>query len=996
MTFRHLWPCLIYSLLAVSGPHSALMADELPAAAAGTNALNATGSQTQKFPDATARVIASAWQTAPPNLSPQLSPTQPEWFGYSSPVRVSIFGGENYAEPDAFASFDILKPLHDWQFSDGSEQLQYLDARAGISFESGGLLNLGIGRRHYFAGSDVILDGNLWYDIDGTRDRTFHQVTAGGQVQNNRFLLRGHYYLPIFDDDDVVGYTKLTGNTAYQGNILALERFRRESQAFRGFDAEIGVTLPTDELIQALVGYYSFEADDAETISGVTTSVVAQIWDSLFLALQLTLDEDSDETVLATLTYSIDSRDRRRPNSIRHRLGEAARRNRHIVSRETRVYDPVAALDASGNQINIIHASSAGTGGGTFESPHTSLFQAAGDAVATPNSIILAHADSVFDSQSIQLPAQTRFLGEGISHTVQTSQLGTVVLPRATSGTILPTIRNSPAASAAIGLAAQVEVSGLRMENAGGTGVLADGLAGDFALRHTTIDGAATGIHIRNSGGAQEFESLVVSNTTGDGFLLEGSSAASAVTFTTSLSIQNAGADGLQIDTAGAGASITFDGTVDINGSGGHGISLTENSPTSIVTFNNTTTVDTTGGNGVMIASPTAPTTGGVVNFVGDLDIQNTSGSGLVVQQSDADVQVQNVSVAGWGQNAILLDRMSGTFTLANPLTLQNTAGTTGSMILITGSTGSITFPRVTITDTAAAAGSDAVVRLTENNTVLNKITFADLNVSSVNRTAFEATESGSNISQLLINDGVLSSVGATALLVDGLSSDVSLTSVSASGTAVGAELRNMGPRTAFHSRFRIVGDGVTAGSGGTMTGVQQGVRIVGSEDVSLNLMNIDSTVTGVSVSEVGFNQAEHTTLNQLQLTDAGGSANWVGIDVSWGQGAHFSDANLFTNNVITGSGSGQTGLRIINDRSNPEMQATIGGNSINLTGAGSNGISLSVNGVLPTQTTNFGGINLTTSLNNIVNTTASPFITSEANGATVTGSTLVNGIAVP
>ena len=77
-------------------------------------------------------------------------------------------------------------------------------------------------------------------------------------------------------------------------------------------------------------------------------------------------------------------------------------------------------------------------------------------------------------------------------------------------------------------------------------------------------------------------------------------------------------------------------------------------------------------------------------------------------------------------------------------------------------------------------------------------------------------------------------------------------------------------------------------------------------------------------------------------------------------------------------------------------MDATIGGNSINLTGAASNGISLSVTGFSAMQTTNSGGINLTTDLNNLVNATASPFITSQSNGATVTGQILVNGVLVP
>ena len=76
-------------------------------------------------------------------------------------------------------------------------------------------------------------------------------------------------------------------------------------------------------------------------------------------------------------------------------------------------------------------------------------------------------------------------------------------------------------------------------------------------------------------------------------------------------------------------------------------------------------------------------------------------------------------------------------------------------------------------------------------------------------------------------------------------------------------------------------------------------------------------------------------------------------------------------------------------------MDLTIGGNTINLAGAGSAGISLSVNGAFAGQTTNIGGISLTTDLNNIVNA-PSPFVTSQTNGATINGQVLVNGILVP
>ena len=77
-------------------------------------------------------------------------------------------------------------------------------------------------------------------------------------------------------------------------------------------------------------------------------------------------------------------------------------------------------------------------------------------------------------------------------------------------------------------------------------------------------------------------------------------------------------------------------------------------------------------------------------------------------------------------------------------------------------------------------------------------------------------------------------------------------------------------------------------------------------------------------------------------------------------------------------------------------MELTIGGNTISLTGASSVGIALTAQGVSPLQTTTVGDIDLTTSLNNIVNATTSPFVTTTSDGADITGQILVNGVLRP
>jgi len=958
----------------------------------------------QPYPEqsfiAPGQVTESYVRNSPPVIqnSAPFQAAQPFWFGYSSPVRVNVYGGENFAEPGAFASLDILKPIRNWRFQGGSEQIAYVDARVGINFESGGLLNLGLGRRHYFAGRNAIFDANIWYDLDGTRDRLFHQVAAGAQVQGERLLLRGNYYLPFADTQMSAGHTPLTGNVGYQGNILALERFRKEQQAYQGYDVEVGWTLPTPKFARILAGYYKFYADEAEEIKGLSATATAEVIPSLLLSVQGNFGEDDNNNLLFTATYDLYQRRSSVDGSIRHRMAEPVGRTHHIVSRETLIYDPIAATNASGANINIVHVSSAGNSTGAFESPYANLSQAATDAAATPNSIILVHADSVLDGQSISVPQQTRLLSELGTHVVTTTELGDVNLPRATAGTLAPVIRNSPGTAPAITLADNVEVNGLSIENAGGAAIFGQGLMSGTTIRNMSVDGAATGLHLRGTSGTVGVDTLSVANTTGSGILLEVAANGSNVTFSNAVDISNAGLHGVAMTGNSSSSSVTFSGPLTVAQTGGNGIHFESNGDVSAATFNGVTTISDTTGNGVYLSNPdtfVSPSTPSI-QFNAALAINRPGQTGFAVANNDSNVQIQTLTVTDWGRSALSIDDTTGKFTIIDPLVLNNTTGSLDPTIDIRNSTESMTFGDVTIVDTVRTAAGAPVVNLIHNDTGLESITFNSLNITSTNGIGLYGLDSAVGDSKLNIGAGTISSVGGAAVHLDGLATNITLQSVSAANTADGLVLRQLGQSTAFHVNFRVVGDGTTPGSGGTMTNVQRGAVIAASEDVSLNLMNIDSSVAGVAVSAVGSGQPENLQLQQLVLTDAGGSAGWTGIDIAWGSGPHFDDPNLITGNTITGTGANQTGINVLNNASLPGLDLTIGGNSINLTGATPTGIRLTGIGFQPSQVTPSGDINLVPSLNNIINASTSPFVTSMSNGAELTGQTRVNGALVP
>ncbi|MCA9084170.1 MAG: hypothetical protein KDA81_08950, partial [Planctomycetaceae bacterium] len=924
---------------------------------------------------------------------------QPKWYGYGSPVRLNAFGGENYVERQSFGSLEMMSPLFGRRFDDGSEQIQYFDGRIGTSGASDYFVNAGLGIRHYASSVDQIFDANVWFDADSVPDRTYYQVTAGGQWQSEHLLARGHYYLPIGNTQQQMGYSPLTGNYAFVGNTIGLERYRITNIAYHGFDLEAGLMLPMPGYsMQWFAGYYNFQAKNADDISGYSTTVTAKVLPPLTLGVQLTYDDVTKAGALFSASFEFSARQNDAASGIRHRLGDSVRRNRHIVSRDTHVYDPETATDALGNAINVIHVSSAGNSNGTFESPYANLSQAATDAAASPGSIIFVHAGSILDGQSIVVPQDTRLLGEGFAHQVTTSQLGTITLPRATLATVAPIIRNSPATGPAVTLSDNVEVNGLRIEQAGSTAIFGQNLLTGTTLGNVSVDGAVTGLQLTNTAGNVTIGPFSVANTTGDGIVLDHSQAGSSITFGGPVGVNNAGGHGVLMDSNVDGSTITFNSSLTIDQTAGDGIRIANNDDTADVIFNGATAVSNTTGNGVFVsnAAATGLTFDPSIQFNGTLALADNQQSGFATSGNGSDILIQTLTVERWQRSALVIDGSTGDLRIINPLVLENRNGSLDSTILIQNTTCDISLGDVTVVDTFRTAGGSSSVQLFNNDTGIDSIRFGQLNITSTNGIAFYAEDANVGDTMLNIAGGQISSVGSTAVYIDGLSTDVTLQSVSASNTADGLVLLEVGTGSAFHQRFHVVGDGVTAGSGGIMTGVQRGAVIEGSEDVSLALMNISSTVVGVDVASVNFSQPENLSLQNLTLTDMGGTPNWIGIDINWGAGAHFSDPNLILNNTISGTGADQFGINVVNTQSNPAMELTIGGNNISLTGLNANGISLIANGVSPLQVTTTGDINLTTSLNNIVNATASPFISATSNGADITGQILVNGIPVP
>lgn len=475
-----------------------------------------------------------------PDLTGQFPGTageEDDWFGYEAPLQFGFQGGETYVNPDWLFTVEKFQPIGNRQIG-RDEIITYVDARFGIGQERR-IANFGTGIRHFNGWLDTISDVNIWYDYDWTEANRFEQVTFGGQVQNRWLTARLHIYEPIGDDLKAARFSATDSTPVFVAQQLSFSRFRVDELAYEGFDAEVGgiLTTPWSES-RLYCGIYHFENDNGEhELDGVSARVEQDLGAGWVASLGVTNDDVTDTSVMFRMTWEIGGVPRGYfGNTIKHRLAEAPRRNYNIVIQEQTTLDALIATNATtGNPINVIHVSSlvGGTGDGSVERPFTSLADAAASAAGTTgDDIILAHAGSVFDGQGIALPDNTRFLGDGIDHMVDTTEFGTLTLPRANALTATPIIANAP--GIAIQLANEVELNNIDVQNATGDGVLANAVSGNVTVTDVSIDGAADGLSIRSSdsNAVLTFNDVSIANTTSEGIDLDNNDGGSTITFT--------------------------------------------------------------------------------------------------------------------------------------------------------------------------------------------------------------------------------------------------------------------------------------------------------------------------------------------------------------------------------------------------------------------------------------------------------------------------------
>lgn len=454
--------------------------------------------------------------------------------------------------------------------------------------------NAGVGYRQWVPDWQRVLGASLWYDFDQTSGNTFHQ--GGLSLESNGPLcdMRINGYLPLGDTEK--DYFSQRSNLRYDGNHIVFDTLRSFGESQPGFDAELGIGLPTEfaekHNLRAVGGYYHFLGDEVDDIDGFKGRIEGRLLDRVDLQVEVTDDNAFGTNVNFGVAFNFGPGRTFSPNADTklNQMTRYVNRNYNIIvsTGSDNTYHTPAINPITGLPYNVQHVSSSvsGTGSGTQTAPWMTIAQ----AQAANADLILVHSGSVFNTP-VTLASHQRILGEGVSHFVTTQNAGTMMLPSFSGGNTLPVLQGD--LGTAVTLATGSEFSGFLINNGTADGIVGNGISG----------ATVRNVSLQNLGG----RGIVLANSTGS-YLFE--------------NVNLAGVGGVAFHVSGGASDVNFSGS--INNSSDRAV-LIENTTAGTIDLENTEIMDD-GGSGILLSN-----NAGLVRF-GNVDIKNSTTSGIDIQ----------------------------------------------------------------------------------------------------------------------------------------------------------------------------------------------------------------------------------------------------------------------------------------------------------------------------------------------------------------------------
>jgi len=857
--------------------------------------------------------------------------------------------------------------------------------------------NIGGGARYFVESANRLFGVYGFMDFDENfANNNVEQFGFGFETLGTMWDFRANGYIPTDTDHQFMRLNQLLGPPVFSGNTILLNGNAFFERSMGGGDAEFGVPLLDPSAFGRLRAYFGGYAYDAEEEAQIGGRVRLESHVNEHITLGAAFMHDDVNGDMVTMAVDIRSWRSSLPNLNNRSIDNRAKLYLPVV-RQYRIANDrflknitAPALDANGDQFNIVWVdnSNTGAGDGTFENPFTTLPATAPGA----QYVLVRTGDSTETNPvlgGITLADNQIMFGEG--HDFSFEITGTTFGPEFagtyniddilptwnTNGTNHPFLSN--AAGNVITMANNNQVAGFNILSSTGSGIVGTGIS-NFTLTDLTIGSTnaalgngGAGILLTNVSGVGTIEDIelhnnalaglwvdntntaaltlnvegrsgVTPNVTGGAFglIIDGDN--SQITATVS-NFQNSGSDdglGLYSSNAAVVDVELTDGAFD-DAAVGNGINMIANAGTLTFDFEDVTA------DGANLAGMNMLVTN-AATFVGSISGTALGGSSFSDNGTDGIIlTVDNADVVG---NGLLFSQTTVNDNVGHGLNFDS----------INSSSFTTNFNDGTINDNDGnniSAFVDVASSMTINvdpselnNAGLNGVQFDVLNGSSFTTNLTDVDILNSNLNGILgsvdtgsfafvtVNNGLINNSGVHGIGITAQANSTVTTSISLS------TINNNNQDAAGGDGINLLADDSTVNlnlfNSGVANTAQFGSQNNGVEALAANTGIINSTVfnTGLFNNDGdGFVAEAHdasTILASFSATLASGNAgNGVALDVDNG-------ATLVAD-VSNGSDlSGNFGNGLLLVAEDPTTTATLTGS-----GFGSTFDNNSLNGVL-------------------------------------------------
>ena len=680
------------------------------------------------------------------------------------------------------------------------------------------------------------------------------------------------------------------------------------------------------------------------------------------------------------------------------RLSENIIRNPHVSLAQSRfidVKDKVQAVDPpstsvsgtpfttttiltmGGVPITIDHVNSAATsaGDGTFEHPYLTLTLANSAAVKT--NIVLLYGNSIFNGQTIGLALGQQLLGTTVANYVQTDQLGTIALPKAGKGTLMPVISNP--GGTAVTVAGNNVISGLSLQNSA-RGISASTGVTNLLVQRSVIGnmtdvgigldtGTSSGTTISNVTFSNNHQDAIIdgsdttiANTTATGasngaFQLNNNVGTTTVS---NVTVSNAGAYALQFNNA---TGIHNIGGLAVSGGTGFGVDI-ENS-TGSFNFDSKSSITGTGGAALRIfGGPSDVTYAGNISqtfnapavavlggHTGTVNFENgtvsaTAGQGLLFDDANGTYNFLGATTLRNGANLQILDNSAGTFTFGTGTSIVNG---TNQDILDDHSTASMTYSG-NITESVGT-----ILQVNNHSTGTLQFDTGTLTATGGNGLQFNAangtykflgtaTLNGGAAAVDILNNSTgtfqfdtattITNPTATAFFVNGGSANITYSGNITANSNFALEVLNHSTGTMNFNTGNINSTGGNGVQFNTDSGTYNLADVRGS-NITGSAIEVDNSPNGTF--NFGSVTINGTTGSAVQLNNAGAVSLTSGkIDGAGGNGIDSLNTNLTATGLTLGSTTAITGIGVnVTNNDGTERTVTVSNDNILSDGSG-------------------------------------------------------------